>query len=279
MVGREDAWSTNLDLWVVPSDGSAKPRSITSANPATDTRRSFSHDGSKLAYLAMARPGFESDRLRVVVLDWKTKKATTLTEAWDRSPHGDRLVEGRPRALRDRRRPRARIPLRHRRALAARSTMLFNKGTVGRRRTSRGTASSSSTTTSSTRPRSGPPTRAADTRARDHAPERREGRVDRVGRAEQFSFAGAKGDKVYGWLVKPPRASRAGRARPRRLPHPRRPARVVRRPLPLPMERRGLRRPRLRHDHRSISTDRPATARPSPTPSATTGGARRSTTS
>ena len=33
MVGREDAWSTNSDLWVVPADGSAKPRSLTSGEP------------------------------------------------------------------------------------------------------------------------------------------------------------------------------------------------------------------------------------------------------
>ncbi|HEY8087370.1 MAG TPA: S9 family peptidase [Polyangiaceae bacterium] len=86
MVGRTDAWSTNVDLWVVPSNGSARPRSLTAGNEATDTQPVFSHDGTRLAYLAMARPGFESDRLRVVVVDWRTKKATTLTEGWDRSP-------------------------------------------------------------------------------------------------------------------------------------------------------------------------------------------------
>ncbi len=88
MIGREDAWSTNLDLWVVPSDGSARPRSLTHQNLATDTGPVFSHDGTKLAYLAMARPGFEADRYRVVVLDWKTKTPRTLTEGWDRSPEG-----------------------------------------------------------------------------------------------------------------------------------------------------------------------------------------------
>ncbi|HEY2513680.1 MAG TPA: hypothetical protein VGI39_22580, partial [Polyangiaceae bacterium] len=74
MVGREDAWSTNMDLWRVPADGSAKPVSLTKDNPATDTQPVFSHDGTKLAYLAMSRPQYESDRLRVMVMDWKTKK-------------------------------------------------------------------------------------------------------------------------------------------------------------------------------------------------------------
>ena len=84
-VGREAAWSTNIDLWRVPADGSAAPVSLTSKNPAEDTHPVFSPDGSKVAYLAMARPGFEADRRRVVVLDWKSGQSRVLTDAWDRS--------------------------------------------------------------------------------------------------------------------------------------------------------------------------------------------------
>ncbi len=84
--GREAAWSTNDDLWVVPADGSARPRALTADNKAHDGEPVFSRDGAQLAYLAMARPGFESDRQRVVVMDWKTKTKTVRTEAWDRSP-------------------------------------------------------------------------------------------------------------------------------------------------------------------------------------------------
>ena len=83
MVGREDAWSTNGDLWLVPADGSAKPRSLTQANPADDNVPVFSPDGARLAYLAQARPQYESDRRRVVILDWKTKTSRVLTDAWD----------------------------------------------------------------------------------------------------------------------------------------------------------------------------------------------------
>src|SRR5262249_39347774 len=86
MVGREDAWSTNTDLFVVPADGSAKPRALTSANLAEDANPVFSPDGTRLAYFAMARPQYESDRRRIVLLDWKTKGARVLTEGWDRSP-------------------------------------------------------------------------------------------------------------------------------------------------------------------------------------------------
>jgi Dipeptidyl aminopeptidases/acylaminoacyl-peptidases len=43
--GREEAWSTNLDLWVVPADGSAPPKRLTGDNPATDTQPVFSPTG------------------------------------------------------------------------------------------------------------------------------------------------------------------------------------------------------------------------------------------
>lgn len=87
-VGKEDAWSTNYDLFYVPVDGSEKPQNITAGNPAWDTQPLFSPDGKTLAYLAMKTPNYESDRFRIVLMDWKTKKQTVLTENWDRSPSG-----------------------------------------------------------------------------------------------------------------------------------------------------------------------------------------------
>ncbi len=85
--GREQAWTNDTNLWHVPADGSAAPKPLTAENRAVDTAPAFSPDGKKLAYLAMARPGFESDRQRVVLLDWPPKgKPKVLTEAFDRSP-------------------------------------------------------------------------------------------------------------------------------------------------------------------------------------------------
>jgi dipeptidyl aminopeptidase/acylaminoacyl peptidase len=85
-VGREEAWSTDFDLYRVTADGSSGPRKITTANRAWDTQPVFSPDGSTLAYLAMRRPGYESDRLRVVLMEWPDGEPRLLTEAWDRSP-------------------------------------------------------------------------------------------------------------------------------------------------------------------------------------------------
>ncbi len=85
-VGREEAWSTNYDLFYVPLHGSEAPRRLTAENPAWDTTPVFSPDGSTLAYLAMARPGYESDRFRIVLRSWPEGRRRVLTEAWDCSP-------------------------------------------------------------------------------------------------------------------------------------------------------------------------------------------------
>lgn len=89
VAGAEEAWSTDFDLFLAPADGSARPEKLTAANPAWDTGPVFSPDGSALAYLAMARPGFESDRLRIVLLPWgeggPAGEPRVLTEGWDRS--------------------------------------------------------------------------------------------------------------------------------------------------------------------------------------------------
>jgi dipeptidyl aminopeptidase/acylaminoacyl peptidase len=86
IAGNSEPWSTNFDLYQVPADGSAAPRNLTAANPAWDTHPVFSPDGKTLAYLAMKRPGFEADRFRIVLRSLADGSDRVLTEGWDRSP-------------------------------------------------------------------------------------------------------------------------------------------------------------------------------------------------
>jgi dipeptidyl aminopeptidase/acylaminoacyl peptidase len=87
--GREEAWSTNLDLWVAPIDGSAPPRNLTAQNKGTDTGPVFSPDGSFLAWRSMARAGFEADKLRIQYIQWDLPYSpiANVAEKWDRSPN------------------------------------------------------------------------------------------------------------------------------------------------------------------------------------------------
>ena len=85
-VGRQEAWSTDLDLYTVPLDGSQPPRCLTDKNRATDTQPLFSPDGKTLAYLAMTKPGYEADRFRIVLRSWPDGAERVLAESWDRSP-------------------------------------------------------------------------------------------------------------------------------------------------------------------------------------------------
>lgn len=90
-VGREEAWSTQFDLYEVPLDRSTPARCLTEGNRAFLTNPEFSPDGKTLAYLAMARPGYEADRLRIVLQGWpggtgvSPVEPRVLTEQWDRS--------------------------------------------------------------------------------------------------------------------------------------------------------------------------------------------------
>jgi len=88
VAGREEAWSTNFDLYLVPVDGSVAPKLLTANNKAWDTAPVFSPDGKTLAYLAMSRPGYESDRFRIVLRSWLDGAERVLTEAWDYSVGG-----------------------------------------------------------------------------------------------------------------------------------------------------------------------------------------------
>ncbi len=83
-----EATSTNNDLWIVPvnggSAGSIQAKNITADNPASDSTPVYSPDGKYIAYRAQQRPGYESDRFRLMLYDRKTGQKKTLTANFDR---------------------------------------------------------------------------------------------------------------------------------------------------------------------------------------------------
>ncbi len=85
---REEPWSTNLDLYEVAVDGRGAPRNLTADNRATDTQPVFSPDGKTLAYLKMRRPGFEADRYWIALRDVASGDERILASTWDRSSDG-----------------------------------------------------------------------------------------------------------------------------------------------------------------------------------------------
>ncbi len=84
-VGREFAWSTNSDVYLAPADGSTPPRNVSSEGPGYDTHPVFSPSGRTLAYLSMPRAGYEADRQQIVLMDVASGAKRLLAQSWDRS--------------------------------------------------------------------------------------------------------------------------------------------------------------------------------------------------
>ncbi|MEZ5484732.1 MAG: S9 family peptidase [Lysobacteraceae bacterium] len=88
VAGREEAWSTNFDLYRVGIDGKVAPTNLTTANKAWDTAPVFSTDGKTLYYLAMKRPGFEADRFAIMAMPAAGGEPREIAPDWDRSAGG-----------------------------------------------------------------------------------------------------------------------------------------------------------------------------------------------
>ena len=79
---KNPAASTNNDLWIVPISGGVA-KNITADNPASDSTPLYAPDGRYIAYRAQQRPGYESDRFRLMLYDRKTGEKKNLTEKLD----------------------------------------------------------------------------------------------------------------------------------------------------------------------------------------------------
>lgn len=77
----DEAWSTNFDLYEVNIDG-GRTDNLTASNPASDTAPLYGSDGA-LYWLAQSRPGYESDRYRI--MRRTGNREAELAPLWDRS--------------------------------------------------------------------------------------------------------------------------------------------------------------------------------------------------
>lgn len=80
---RVPATSTNSDLWLAPLAGGGRSANLTAANLAFDGSPRFSPDGKWIAYRAQKRPGLESDRFTLMLLDRATARSRELTAGFD----------------------------------------------------------------------------------------------------------------------------------------------------------------------------------------------------
>ncbi|MEO9080232.1 MAG: S9 family peptidase [Rhodanobacter sp.] len=88
IAGTTEPWSTNFDIYRVPTDGSAAPNNLTAENKAWDANPVPSPDGKTLYYLAMKTPGSEADRFAIMALDLATGAKREVDPRWDRSAGG-----------------------------------------------------------------------------------------------------------------------------------------------------------------------------------------------
>jgi len=205
--GREEAWSTNFDLYQVPIDGSSAPLKITS-NPAWDAQPKLSPDGKYLAYLAMARAGYEADRYAIVIRDRATGSERRVDLRVDKGRFGDRSP-GEYAWSSDGKELYCTAAHLGQNALFAvdaatgAARILVGEGTVAAPqplpsgRVLFGLHSLQGPTELYTVARSGGDIRRV-TSVNDARIE-----ATRRGKAEQFTFTGANGDTVYGYIVYP----------------------------------------------------------------------------
>ena len=77
-----EASSTNNEIFVVPTAGGT-PKKI-STSPGSDSTPLYSPDGKWIAWRMQKRPGYESDRFRLVIYNRQTGEIKNLTEDFDR---------------------------------------------------------------------------------------------------------------------------------------------------------------------------------------------------
>ncbi|MGH7537830.1 MAG: prolyl oligopeptidase family serine peptidase [Gemmatimonadales bacterium] len=193
------ATNTNVDIYVMGGDGSGR-RNITAASPGAENTPRYSPDGQWLAYLSMERAGFEADRVRLMLVPRGGGAALDVTAGWTLSvgsytwcPGSNCLyavVEERGRVNLY----RIEVPsFRRTRVVAGGVSTAVNVGPDA------GEGSLVYLHQDATHPAEV----WAGGKALTHHTDSAIAGLD-LPALEEFGFVGARGDSVFGWLLKPP---------------------------------------------------------------------------
>jgi dipeptidyl aminopeptidase/acylaminoacyl peptidase len=196
------ATSTNNDIFVMGPDGSSRQPVTTSEG--NDHSPLYSPDGRYLAYLSMATPGFESDRQQLMLYERASGRRQSLTPKWDLSVADIHWFPDARSIL-------AEVEERGGHAFyrievpSGRRTRVLAGGTNSNGQVGPGGERMVFLRQDADHP---PEIYSAGTDGRDlrqlsHVADRALAGLD-LTPAEPFGFVGAKGDSVFGWVVKPP---------------------------------------------------------------------------
>ena len=180
-------------------------RTKLTSNPAWDTHPRFSPDGKQLAWLAMARPGYEADRFALTVVDWSGSgfagEPREVSPTWDRSISSFEFARDGGRVF-AKAQQIGREPLFAIALADGVVTTLIEQGTVAD--VAIGAEQIVFTRHDLRHPAElfAMPLSGGEPKQLSHHNDELMARVA-MGDTEQFSFEGAGGDTVYGWLVKP----------------------------------------------------------------------------
>ena len=75
-----------MKVYVVPLKGGKEPKEITDQEHGAVHSVVFNRQGTQIAWLQLAKDGYESDRAQVVVYDIESETRFNVAEGWDRSP-------------------------------------------------------------------------------------------------------------------------------------------------------------------------------------------------
>jgi dipeptidyl aminopeptidase/acylaminoacyl peptidase len=198
------AWSTNTDVWTVAASG-GEPRNLTEGNKGADAQPAYSPDGKTIAYVSQARAGFEADLWVLTVLNPENGRTIKLGTKLDRPVQS--FVWGDQDSL---------LAVVDDEGGQSIVELFLNRENAANGRLVKGHSNTAVATAGKTGPLVFVRTDAShpgevhradrDGKNVTRLTRHNDGLVDAldVSRAERFTFEGADGDEVSGWLVRPP---------------------------------------------------------------------------